>query len=69
MSKYVTVKCPRCMSTSQLQATSITGNAFLCPVCSEGEIKSQDEPRRIYAGDRRIAFVWKDLIIIYSTSR
>jgi hypothetical protein len=69
MSTYVTVKCPRCMSTSQLQLTSITSDEFFCPVCSEGEIKSQVELRGLYGGERKIPFARKDLIVIYSASR
>ena len=69
MSTYVTVKCPRCMSTSQLQVTSITNDEFLCPVCSEGEIRSKAESWTVYGGDFKIPFKWEDLIIIYRASR
>jgi hypothetical protein len=68
MSQYVTVKCPVCMSTSYLQATSITSDEFLCPVCSEGEIKSHAEPF-LSEGGSKIPFNWEDLKIIIDISR
>jgi recombinational DNA repair protein (RecF pathway) len=69
MSKYVTVKCPRCISTIQLQATSIMSDTFLCPVCSEGEIEFNIEPKRIYRYERKIPFEWEDLLTVYSASQ
>jgi hypothetical protein len=38
-SGYVTVKCPRCNSTSIISERAIRTSFFLCPVCLEGEIQ------------------------------
>ena len=38
-SGYVTVKCPRCNSTSVINERGIRTDFFLCPVCFEGEIQ------------------------------
>ena len=37
----VTVKCPRCRSTSVLSERGIRTEFFLCPVCLEGEIQNK----------------------------
>ena len=39
ISGYVTVKCPRCNSTSIISERGIRTKFFLCPVCLEGEIQ------------------------------
>ena len=44
MSTYVIIKCPRCLSTSLVKITSSANEDFICPVCSEGQIKSPAEP-------------------------
>jgi hypothetical protein len=64
MSKYMIVKCPRCMSISQLHETSIFSDFFLCPVCSEGEIHSHPQMQMTRGGDCWMPFAWDDLIII-----
>jgi transposase-like protein len=38
-SGYITVKCPRCNSTSLISERGIRTEFFLCPVCLEGEIQ------------------------------
>jgi hypothetical protein len=38
--KYITVKCPSCMSISQLKAQSMRSDIFFCPVCESGEIEN-----------------------------
>ena len=40
-SGYVTVKCPRCNSTSEISERGIRTASFLCPVCLEGEINDK----------------------------
>lgn len=45
---YVTVKCPRCNSTSEIKSNGVVLNILLCPVCCEGEIEYQVEQRRIH---------------------
>jgi len=40
MNKYITVKCPSCMSISQLKAQSMRSDVFFCPVCETGEIEN-----------------------------
>lgn len=35
---YITVNCPRCGSTIEIAGRSARGEAFICPVCAEGEI-------------------------------
>jgi hypothetical protein len=69
MSVYVTVSCPRCMSTSHLPAASLTVDGFLCPVCSEGEIRSGFGFRMVGWGDFKIPFDWKDLAVICRAPR
>jgi hypothetical protein len=36
--KYISVKCPSCMSISQIQSQSMRSDIFFCPVCETGEI-------------------------------
>ncbi|MBI4304365.1 MAG: hypothetical protein HY665_08545 [Chloroflexi bacterium] len=45
---YVIVKCSRCNSTSHVKATMMT-DTFLCPVCEEGEVEVQEQPKSILA--------------------
>ena len=40
--KYVSVRCPSCMSTIQMKAKSIRSDVFYCPVCETGEIENPD---------------------------
>ena len=35
---YLTVKCPRCNSTSELKINGVKVDYLFCPVCLEGEI-------------------------------
>ena len=60
--RYVTVRCSRCNSISQVKTTGVMTDTFLCPVCLDGEIDYQVEPRRVYA--RESEFMMKDRTLI-----
>ena len=47
---YLTVKCSRCTSTSELKMEGVRTDIFLCPVCLEGEIEYQTESASIDKG-------------------
>jgi hypothetical protein len=38
--RYVSFKCPSCMSTVQMKTSSVRSDFFYCPVCETGEIES-----------------------------
>jgi hypothetical protein len=38
--KYISVRCPSCMSVSQIKAQSMRSDIFFCPVCETGEIEN-----------------------------
>jgi hypothetical protein len=47
---YLTVKCPRCNSTSEFKINGVKVDYLYCPVCLEGEINclvDQPETRRV----------------------
>ena len=58
MSIYVTVKCPRCMSASELKTTSAISGPFFCPVCTEGEIEGGTEQQHGNRHRNEIVFDW-----------
>jgi hypothetical protein len=39
--KYISIKCPSCMSISQIKARSMRSDIFFCPVC---EVLEKDNP-------------------------
>jgi predicted RNA-binding Zn-ribbon protein involved in translation (DUF1610 family) len=46
---YVTVKCPRCNSTIEIISGGVSAEIFNCPVCLEGEIRSNPRQRALQA--------------------
>jgi len=36
--RYLSIKCPSCMSITQMKAKSMRSDIFFCPVCDVGEI-------------------------------
>jgi hypothetical protein len=69
MSTYVTVKCPRCLSASELKTKSTINGPFFCPVCAEGEIEGGTEPQCGNRDRNKIVFEWDNLITMYSATR
>jgi len=69
MSTYVTVKCPRCLSASELKTTSTINGPFFCPVCAEGEIEGSTEPPHDNRHRNKIIFDWDNLMTMYSATR
>ena len=67
---YISVKCPRCMSTVKLARKGVRTTMFICPVCLEGEIEYRGEllnigttkgelPRKSISPRRRAAVLVK----------
>ena len=67
---YISVKCPRCMSTVELPRKGVRTTMFICPVCLEGEIEYRGEllnidtpkselPRKAISPRRRAAVLVK----------
>jgi hypothetical protein len=69
MSYYITIKCPRCMSASELKTTSTINGPFFCPVCAEGEIEGSPEPQCGNRDRSKIVIEWDNLITMYSATR
>ena len=66
---YVTVRCPSCLSVSQLKTDSIRSEVFFCPVCEDGEIEYHPEPPRVFHDENRLSLEWQDLVTVYSAAR
>jgi hypothetical protein len=52
--KYVSVRCPSCMSTIQMKAKSLRSETFYCPVCETGEIENPEISLTIYCQKVRV---------------
>jgi hypothetical protein len=46
--KYVTVRCSRCNSVSQIKTDGVMTDVFLCPVCLDGEVEYRVERPRVH---------------------
>jgi hypothetical protein len=49
---FITVRCPLCLSISDVRAGGIRTEVFLCPVCLDGEIENTESDGQMAARGR-----------------
>jgi hypothetical protein len=60
--KFISVKCPSCMSISQLQAQSMRSDIFFCPVCETGEIRNPLAKQAPHHHEKKVSMEMRVLV-------
>jgi len=60
--KYVSVRCPSCMSISQMKAQSIRSDIFFCPVCETGEIENPLRKAEPHYHEKKVSMEMRVLV-------